>query len=83
MKKKTLFLKFFAFYASVPKFFPPLSIFFNSFPRLKSSNQSKVYGDFFILLQAIRFIGSDLVNRPTCAEVAFGDFSCVVEYSGT
>ena len=61
-------------------FFPPFSSFFNSFPRFfseKSSNQSKVYGDIFICLQAIRFIVSDLVNRPPCAPAYVDDFAAV------
>ena len=55
-------------------FFPPFSSFFNSFRRFFSeisSNQSKVYGDIFICLQTIMFIGSDLVNQTPCGEDTF------------
>ena len=65
-QKKYFFWNFLHF-ISVPKFFPPFPSFFNGFPRFfseESSNQSKFYGDIFICLQAIRFIGSDLVNQP-------------------
>ena len=68
-KKKTVFLNFFAFYKWSKNFFPlsrVFSIVFLDCLVKKPSNQSKVHGDILICLQTIRFIGSDLVNRPPC-----------------